>query len=246
LSKLAHNIAGHEYDEAVIEERYRGRDVDIPQSYVQSLNPIKLYNYNRLANMVPFDNSGYYREQFAAASAEFNKHVSPDADLKETFLNMPLVAIDWEMQEEQHRRRNAGLMYRNGDNSYKYFVRKKAAERYAAKKGLNLNINEKGEVTNNGFAFNFNQANQLKKSYLESLPTLSQNATLSEDGTLNVSLKLPCNVGDHKGEEYTVHNANEAEYDEKSERFSRFINSIVGDSYIDKLKEQKIEGYNYD
>ena len=91
----------------------------------------------------------------------------------------------------------------------------------------------------------FNYGNGLVQSYVDSSPLLSQTATLADDGTLNVSLDLPCNVGSHKGQTYSIHNSQESEYDEKRERFNAFLDSIPGNIYLDNQKNKKIEGYNY-
>ena len=87
--------------------------------------------------------------------------------------------------------------------------------------------------------FGFNPAN-----YVAGNPVLSQAANLADDGTLNVSISLPANVGSHKGEIYTVNNSQEAEYNEKRERFGRFLDSIPGNIYLDQQKQKKLEEYN--
>ena len=50
---------------------------------------------------------------------------------------------------------------------------------------------------------------------------------LADDGTLNVT----CNFGSNMGKTYTVVNSNESNYEEKRERFSRFLSSIPGSIY---------------
>ena len=75
----------------------------------------------------------------------------------------------------------------------------------------------------------------VQQSYVSSNPVLSKVANLADDGTLNVSLNIPCNVGSHKGENYRVHNYREAEYEEKKKRVGRVL---------DQLKQQKLERYS--
>ena len=94
----------------------------------------------------------------------------------------------------------------------------------------------------NGQTFN---RNEMMQSFVNNSPVLSQSAKLADDGTLNISLNIPCNVGSHKGETYTVHNSQEAEYDAKRERFGRFLDSIPGSIYLDSQKQKKMEGYSY-
>lgn len=234
ISRLAHNIAGHNISDEVIEERYMGKTIDIPQAYIQP--PDEYTEQMRFRNMVPFDNSQAYRDHRARIQREYSSIISPNANLKETFDGMAIIAANWEMEEEMHRRKNAGVLYNSGDNSYKYFVRQKAAERYAQEKGLN-NLPGFGMVPNY-------TSNQMQQGYVSSNPILSQVANLADDGTLNVSLNLPCNVGNHKGETYSVHNSQEAEYEQKKERFGRFLAAEPGDSYLDQLKQQKLERYS--
>lgn len=232
ISKLAHNFAGHNISDEDIRERYTGRTIDIPQAYIQP--PEEYMEQMRFRNMVPFDNSQAYRDHRAQIQREYSAVIPPDANLKEAFDGMGIIAANWEMEEEMHRRRNAGVLYNSGDNSYKYFVRQKAAERYAQEKG----IVPMGQLMP---AFS---SQSVQQSYVSSNPVLSKVANLTDDGTLNVSLNIPCNVGSHKGENYTVHNSQEAEYEEKKERFGRFLASEPGNSYLDQLKQQKLERYS--
>ena len=62
-----------------------------------------------------------------------------------------------------------------------------------------------------------------KKNYL----LLNENASIAEDGSLHIT----CNFGSHAGETYSVHNSQEAEYEQKRERFGSFIDSIPGAIY---------------
>ncbi|MBR6289211.1 MAG: hypothetical protein IKR19_07750 [Acholeplasmatales bacterium] len=216
LSRLSHNIIKDNYPDEVIKERYEGRTIEIQRNSVY--DPYVLQEYARLDRLVPFDNSQFYRDQFAKASETFNKHIPKDSNMNETFSKMGLVAIDWELEEEQHRRRDLSTMYNSGDGGYKYFVRKKAEERYAMEHGLpipNQNIN--------GSQFN---SDIMKQRALNSFPTLKDSVKLGADGTLNVT----CNVGSHAGQTYSV-NEHEAGYDEKRERFGRFMSSISGSIY---------------
>ena len=210
MSKLAHNIAGHEYKEEDIHQIYNGRDVDI-QNQV-NFNPQLFREQYALQNSVPFDNSQFYRDQFSAASQTYRNIINDESDMQETFTRMGLVDAEWNLEEESHRRRNLSNMYNSDNDAYKYYVRKKAQERYAAEKGIALpsvNIQD------------------VKQTALQQFPTLSNSATLADDGTLNVT----CNFGSHKGETYSVVNSQEAHYQEKKQRFNDFLNTIAGSVY---------------
>lgn len=215
ISRLAHKFAGDGVSEEEILTRYNGQDVELPAA--SGWSPEALWQQNRLHNMVPFDNSQMYRDHFNKVTNEHNKIISADSNMKDAFNNMGILQCQYELEEEDHRRRDGGQMY--DMNSYKYFVRKKAAERYATEKGI--------PMTN---TINVNPQ-QLREEALQNLPTLSQSARLADDGTLHVT----CNFGSHKGETYSV-NQNEAGYDDKRERFNRFINSIPGVIYNNTIQ----------
>lgn len=236
MSRLAHNFIRDGISDEDIERRYRGEDIAIPQAVIPNI--YELQAQNRLANMQPFDNSQAYRDFHAAVSREFHEIIPENSDLKSTFDNMGIVAANWELEEERHRRRDGGALYNSADNSYKYYVRKKAQERYMREKGV---VSMPANMVNSLGGFDANQARQV---YVSTSPVLSQSASLADDGTLNVSINLPCNVGSHKGEMYTV-NQNEAQYDEKRERFNRFLDTIPGSIYLDNQKQQKKDKYNY-
>lgn len=231
IARLAHNFSGQTISEEDLRERYVGRDVDVPQVY--QITPEEYWEQSRFIAMVPFDNSQAYRDHRAMVQREFNKIIPADANLVDTFKGMGIIYANWEMEEEMHRRKNAGLLYNTSDNSYKYFVRRKAQERYAREKGVILP----------GSTSQFTDQ-QVKAAYVAQSPILSQSAQLADDGTLNVSINLPCNVGSRKGENYTVYNSQESEYEQKRERFGRFLDSIPGNIYLDQQKQAKLESYN--
>lgn len=212
LAQLAHNISGDTYDYVELEERYRGKQISAPGC---SLSFAELVQFNRFENLVPFDNSQMYRDHDMAVSREYHSVVSKDSNMQECFENMGVLNTHYELEEEQHRRRNAGVLYNSDDNSYKYFVRSKAAERYAAKNGVRLQNNiDTMKTYQNGLITNF--------------PTLSQSAKLCDDGTLNIT----CNFGSKAGQTYSVHNSQEAEYEQNRSRFQSFMNSIPNSIYL--------------
>ena len=212
LARLAHNIAGDDYDDRDLRERYEGKNVTGPMPITYG----EIVEQNRFNNLVPVDNSKYYQEFHASVSREFNSVISKDSDLTETFSKMGELNAKYELEEEQHRRKNGALLYDSANNSYKYFVRAKAAERYAQSKGLSLvqQVN--------------NSAEQLKSNMLNQYNTLSQSAKLCDDGSLTIT----CPFGSKAGSNYTVHNSMEAGYDTVKERFAQYLDSITGEIYL--------------
>ena len=172
--------------------------------------------------MVPFDNSQYYRDFDAEVSRKFHEVIPADAGLEETFKGMGILMSEWEIEEEMQRRKDGSVLYNSSNNVYKYFIRRKAQERYRNSNPL---------------------AQKIGQTFIDN-SSLKSVATLADDGTLNVSLSLPCNVGSNKGDQYTVTNSMEAQYDSKRERFSNFLSSIPGSIHLDEIKKKKLENYS--
>lgn len=229
LLKLSHNILGDEVSDEEIEKRCKGFDIPIPPTTFQDNQ--NYYQQVRLSNMVEVSNAKFYSDARAKRQRELDALIPPNSNMKEAFDGLGLLAAELDLEEEKHRRKDLGQNYSSGNNVYKYYVRKKAKERYAAENGTSQPQNQ----FNNAFG------NQLVNQF----PTLSQNATIADDGTLNVSLSLPVNVGSHAGETYTIANANEAEYEKKREQFGKFLGSIKtnGEPYLEDLKRRKYEEY---
>lgn len=213
LSRLAHNYSGDVYNDELLQERYRGKCVEVPNSFMGTI--AEIYDYNRFQNMVPFDNTQMYIDHDLSVSRSYNAVISKDSNMQECFANMGVLNAKYELEEEEHRRRNGAALYNSSDNSYKYFVRKKAAERYAQKHNISF------QTINSNL-------DQYKKQSLMEFPTLSQSAKLCDDGTLNIT----CNFGSKAGQTYSVHNSQESEYEKDRSRFKSFIDSIPGSIYL--------------
>ena len=224
LSKLAHNFIRRDNNipDEYYEEMYRGKDIDIPQVSGIYQTPQESYEMARLSNMVPFDNSQIYRDHYMAVHREIQSGFPENANMNNCFDNIGILEAKWEMEEEMHRRRNGSLMYDN--NTYRYYIKQRKAERYAQEKGIISRDSKESQI--NQFVNGYN-ANQMKQQALSMLPTLNENASIAEDGSLHIT----CNFGSHAGETYSVHNSQEAEYEQKRERFGSFIDSIPGAIY---------------
>lgn len=220
LSKMAYSYLGKEFDDNTIEEMHTGKDIENPYGMTMP----SLIIQNKLSNLVPFDNSAYYRERDAAASAEHAKYVDPNSNMVDCFDNIGLLGAHYALEEEQHRRRDCSSLYDSTDSGYRYFVKKKALER--------MQQRDQAKVSGNIQAFGSTpQFMDTARGMLNQFSTLSNVATLTDDGTLNIS--VPCNFGSKAGQIYTV-NQNEAKYQEDRERFNKFLNSIPGSIYGEK------------
>lgn len=214
IAQLAHNYAGDTYDKDELLERYTGKTVTNPYG-ASAMTYGEIYEQQRYANLIPFDNSEAYREHHARVSAEFHSIIPENSNLKETFDNMGVLHAHYELEEEKHRRRDASVLYNSDDNSYKFFVRRKAAERYAQANGLPLT-----KIVQ--------ETDQAKQSLMGSFSTLSEVAKLTDDGTLNIT----CNFGSKSGQVYSVHNSQESEYEKDRERFQQYLDTIPESIYL--------------
>ena len=232
LSRLAHNVAKDGVTDEEIKERYCGRTITTPKSIVQT--PQEYYLAARLNSMVPFDNSQNYRNYELSVQKEYNEYIPKDADMQTAFSNMALLWAKWEMEDEMHRRRDGSQLYNSDNNAYKYYIRKKAEERYRQEKGI-ANIERSMSNMN---------PNQIGRDFIAGSP-LSQVATLADDGELKINLTLPYNVGSKMGQVYSV-NQNEKEYEERRQRFGQFINSIdtSDKNELNILKQKKFEEFS--
>lgn len=197
LSKLAHNLLGEEYNENDLIEKYTGKTITVP-----GMTTLDVYDMNRFANLIPFDNSQAYRDRDAQISAEFKKRIGEETDMKSCFENLALVRYDYAMEEELHRRRR-DLKSTYDSTAYKTLIRQKI---------FNDKVAKEGKIVTN-------QVQDMKDNLLGSgmFPVLNQNARLADDGTLNITYSYDGN---------TINNLNESQYQQERARFNSFLNSI--------------------
>lgn len=220
LSRAAHSFVHEEISEEELDERYRGKYIDTPG--YKGITYQEVQEQNQLDRLVPFDNSSMYRNMNAKVSEEFHSIIPEESNLVETLANTGVLAAKYDMDEEEHRRRNAAGLYDSSTGAYKYFVRAKAAERYAKKNGI------ANPLTGQNYSSTIPS--------MESFPTLHESAKLCDDGTLNIT----CNFGSHKGEIYSVNNSMEEEYEKDRDRFIRFYQSIPGSTFLNNPNENAI------
>jgi hypothetical protein len=249
LLTMAYTYNGYNVSDEKIREICEGKTVDIPQQYNNTNNIHTANNEYNIPScpsydrryVIPVDNSYVYRQRMSDLIKQHREFIPEDADMNTAFNNLGLIYSEWEMEEERHRQRDMTNIYNSNDNAYKKFVRRKAFERHLREKGIT------NQEVIDAKLQNFD-ARSLKERFIASSPILSQSAHLADDGTLNVSINLPCNIGSHKGENYTangtVTDSLEKAYEEKKERFAKFLDSIPSNIYLDQLKQLKLENYD--
>ena len=225
LGKLAYNLTYGKgnYDEAKLEELYRGKVIENPLG----VQVDTLKEQARMASLVPFDNSAYYQAYQAQVTAQHNAIIPPDSNMVEAFNRSGELWATYMMEEEMHRRRNLASAY--DSNGYKYFIRKCIAERNNVD-GNRFNGQAIAPMLGgNGIpapgTMNVYTSNPRNGgSHVTSIPSIDS------QGNMNLTLSIPCNFGSMKGSTYTV-NEKESAYDKKREEFNRFVDSIPKSIY---------------
>ena len=215
LAKLAFNYLGMDYNEEALVEAYTGKTVTVP-----GITTLDLYKQQRFNNLVPFDNSEWYRQKDAEVTREFRKHVGEHDNMEQFFENIALVAIDDALKEEDHRRK--GMLNEHYDSDgYRSLVRMKAAELEARKKGISLNP---AYDLNVQFEQLTEEAKALRAEIMnpDNYPGLKSHATLSDDGTLNIT------YGYEPPKNAVMTDENTKKYQAEKERFRGFLESIPG------------------
>ena len=221
LGKLAFNITYGKgnYNEEELERIYKGRviennaAIDFNQQRIQE----------RFSNLIPFDNSQYYQRFHQQITDQHNAIIRPDSNMQEAFESAGELWAIYQLEEEQHRRRNLSGNY-NLDG-YKYIVRRSLAERNK-RNGIYSNpVNVGGSIPAPGMMNIYTKNPRNEGSHVTATPSIDS------QGNMNMTLSIPCNIGSQKGTTYTVVNANEAAYDQKREEFNRFVDSIPRSIY---------------
>lgn len=203
LSRLCSNISGEEIDEDRIEEIYSPHIVTIPAKDVEFMQ-----GQRRFEDLVPFDNSEMYRKHDEDVSRQYREIFSESKDTNTFLRDCGRLASMERLEEESHKRRDMSSLYKQ-DGSYRQLIRQKIIERNKAENN--------GDIVTQSSA---NQSNDIP--FGSSFPTLSQSATLLDDGTLSIS--APAWLGDKK---YIVSNLQEDEYEKNRQLF---IQSIYRDN----------------
>lgn len=224
LMKMACHICGQDISDEDIEALCRGRDVQIDQYVDCDYNLQKEYRDSiRYSRLIPIDPTAAFRNHVDAVDRQIKKYIPQDGNASNCYDKLGLLYSEWEMEEEAKRRINASNHYNN--NKFIESLKKAKRERYYKEHNIILDDNDK-EMQMVDFANRFDP-NELRKQALSMMPELNECATIGEDGTLHIT----CNFGSHNGEVYSVHNSQESEYEQKRQRFGRFVDSIPGAIY---------------
>lgn len=223
LVTLAYNYLGKEYDPERIDELFSPKTVTIPGSEI-----IEDRNASMLDNLVPFDNSQWYRDMNAKITMEYRKYIPKDADLATTFDNMGLVWLDWEMEDYKHKVNLTAKRSTYDGNTYMSLIKNKLRNDYMKEHNIVQHDNESIEDAivrelksdNDGDEID-TFSKELKNRLLTcgEFPTLQQSAKMNPDGTMTISYET------FKNNQSNVNN-NEDFFESCREQFNAFLDSI--------------------
>lgn len=202
LSRITHIYLEGECDEDELNKIYNGRYVTIPANTV-AFNA----EQTRLMNCQPFDNSYMYQQHNAQVSSQYSKRFDDNTDMQTFFEGLGEIIAEDMMEEELHRRRDDSQLF--DGNGYRMLLRKKLMERH-----------NNGE--SNGVNLPSMRPNNSNIPFGNAFPTLSQSATMLEDGSLSIS--APSWLGNKT---YVVKNQLEDDYELNRQKF---VQSIFGNT----------------
>ena len=160
LFMLCNNYLDQDMSEDQIDMICNGYDYVIPATVQQAQ-----YETDRLSNMVPVDTRSIYVNHFNQVN-QFYDAIFQQKDLQ-GFLQAQGVLHTFDLiEEEQHRRRDASRYYQ-GDG-YTRILRNEIAKR-------------------NGIDPNQAQQTAQPNNVINNFPTLAQNSSMMEDGTISIS-----------------------------------------------------------
>ena len=249
LSRLAHNYLNDGVGEEQIKDIYEGRVINVENTVYQFSEMEAFQARFSSDRLVPLDPSQTpYREYVDARKKQIESILPKDTTVEEFGERMNLLMSTWELEELRDKRRNFGATYDN--TTYKRLLRDRIAEKEANKSGFSLFdgnsepkiVSEINKTIDNLQAMKSNELSPEEKTKaakeLASMlgyDMISEAVHFDEEGNMCLS----ANIGNHKGEMYTVKNENEAKFANQRAKFLAFEDSIPnGDRYKDEKYNQ--------
>ena len=232
LSKMVHNYLNDGVDDETIERMYTGERIDAQSDPYISDYYRQLSFQKRMQNLVEYDPAAKYREAALRVNNEIRSCLPQDenATAEEVAQGFSKLISKWNQEEEDTRRRSFTVDYKtDGNNSYKYLVRRRKAEAIANSQGYSLDPNTPMQIINQinkNKNSNFDKVKkdtqkEFKQAMLDNLfPELRETGSyIDEDGALVAKLRLPEQPIDR-------YNENENEYEAKKAGFNSFLSTI--------------------
>lgn len=248
LSKLAHKAIGDDLTDEQISEIYHGKYVNVENTIYAYSEQDAFQARFTSERFVPIDPMMTPYIQYYNNTKEKIQSILPqDTPIEEVGQKLSLLLSEWELEELKEKRRRFDQSY--DSSAYKRLLKEKCAEKAANQQGFSLmrseeplpitQIKEHISLMEQAKAMSPEEKTKAMKNSLAQmgLPLMSEAVYFDEDGTMC----LRANIGNHKGETYTVSNENEATYANKRAAFAGFLDSIPRS---EELHDQKIEQYN--
>lgn len=250
LSKLAHKTIGDDVSDEQIKEMYTGKYIDVENTIYACSKQEAFQRMVSSDRCVPVDPGATpYREYYYNTWKKIQSILPQDTPIEEFGPRINLLLSEWELEELKERRRGFGQSY--DSSAYKRLLKEKCAEKAANQHGFSLirsteplpitQIKNKIKEEEIKLARDMTPEEKTKAMKeglnLIGLPLLSDAVYFDNNG----QMCLKANIGNHKGEMYTVFNENEAKYANKRAAFAGFLDSIPKS---EELHDQKIEQYN--
>lgn len=199
LLKLCYNYKGEEISDEQLDMCCKGYNYTVTAQEIMNDNTCQ-----RLINMVPVPERNIYAEHFFQLKKELETVMNMEG-VNDFFEAQSIIRANDELAEEMHRRRDGKRLY-NSD-AYKTYLRKSMCERQGVQTIPGTNFAPNGPRKIDPVLF----------------PTLSQCATVLDDGTLSIG-PPPWLKGDGAGSKQNVIN-NQFENHFQENR-NAFLNSI--------------------
>ena len=248
LSKLAHRAIGDNVSDEEIETMYHGKYINVENTVYACTEQDAFQARFTSDRFFPIDpGSTPYRQYYDNTRNKIQSILPKDTTLEDFGAKMNILLSEWELEEMLEKRRGFGQSY--DSSAYKRLLKEKCAEKAANAQGFSLiradepnqitKIKEQISLMEQTKAMSSEEKTKIMKSGLAQLglPLMSDAVYFDEEGTMC----LRANIGNHKGETYTVSNENEAAYANKRASFAGFLDSIPRS---EELHDQKIKQYN--
>jgi hypothetical protein len=250
LSKLAHRTIGDNMSDEDIEAAYKGRYINVQNTVYENNDMDRMQARFSSSNFVQIDPlQSPFKRYCDTMKSEIQSILPEDTTIENFGERAAQLAFKWEVEEMYDSRRRFDQSY--DSSAYKRLLKEKCAEKAANEHGFSLIRSEEPtpitQIKNQISDIEAKRAKDMSPDEKErimkeglnllGLPLMSEAVYFDEDGTMC----LRANVGNHKGEMYTVNNENEAAYANKRALFAGFLDSIPRS---EELHDQKLEQYN--
>lgn len=255
MMKTAYKVKGIDVSEEELRERYSNKtvtikDPNIINAYYPKMDPL----YERLNRMVPVeDRDEEYRNLLAYnAKEQVDRCIPQDCDLNEFLDNIGKLRYEYwkEKQMKKERAQRAAIYdqaaygsfmkkcmydkyikYKNPDPNEQKFIMNQGNGNYRGipvpKEVNSPNLETKFEKMSQEDIINYSE----DQNNNEPFSVLKQCASISEDGTLNITFN---NFGREDAEKYA---SEEAKFREDRERFLSFMDRVAP-SYVNEAKDK--------